>query len=97
MLPASYMGLLTGGNLACGAALPKIATQDEAMPTAPQETKPPAASHESDSAVRRAIRKTEPVKEPPTVGKPVIIDPPADPDAPNAPVVPDPEDTQRRT
>jgi hypothetical protein len=26
--------------------------------------------------MRRAIRKDNPVKEPPTVGKPVIIDPP---------------------
>ena len=67
------------------------------MPTAPQEKKPPAARKESDSAVRRAIPKTDPVKEPPTVGKPVIIDPPTDPNAPDAPIVPDPEDTQRRT
>jgi hypothetical protein len=30
----------------------------------------------SDKAVHRAIGKGEPVKEPPTVGKPVIQDPP---------------------
>lgn len=28
------------------------------------------------NALQRAIRKDNPVKEPPTVGKPVIIDPP---------------------
>ena len=30
----------------------------------------------SAKAVQRAIRKDNPAKEPPTVGKPVIIDPP---------------------
>ena len=29
----------------------------------------------ADKAIRRAIRKTDPTDEPPTVGKPVIIDP----------------------
>lgn len=42
----------------------------------------------SDEMVDRAIDKTDPVKEPPTVGKPVIIDPSAEP---RAPIVPDPK------
>jgi hypothetical protein len=35
-------------------------------------------SRETGKSVRRAIEKSNPVKEPPTVGKPVIIDAPED-------------------
>jgi hypothetical protein len=43
-------------------------------PSRPQD---PSArrSAKSAQAIRRAIQRTNPVKEPPTVGKPVIIDP----------------------
>jgi len=42
---------------------------------AKQEMKPPLRPSKSAKAVRRAIAKSNPTKEPPTVGKPVIIDP----------------------
>jgi hypothetical protein len=42
-------------------------------PTRPQPGKQAA---KAAKAVQRAIRKDNPAKEPPTVGKPVIIDPP---------------------
>ena len=42
---------------------------------AKQEMKPPLGPSKSAKAVRRAIAKSNPTKEPPTVGKPVIIDP----------------------
>jgi hypothetical protein len=42
---------------------------------AKQEMKPPLRPSKSARAVRRAIAKSNPTKEPPTVGKPVIIDP----------------------
>jgi hypothetical protein len=37
--------------------------------------KPPRTPSPGAKAVRRAIAKSDPTKEPPTVGKPVIIDP----------------------
>ena len=43
------------------------------MPKSPRTDKQAA---DAAKAMRRAIRKDNPVKEPPTVGKPVIIDPP---------------------
>jgi hypothetical protein len=42
---------------------------------AKQGKKPPHGSSTGAKAVRRAIAKSNPTKEPPTVGKPVIIDP----------------------
>ena len=42
---------------------------------AKQGKKPPHRSSTGAKAVRRAIAKSNPTKEPPTVGKPVIIDP----------------------
>jgi len=42
---------------------------------AKQGTKPPRRPSKGAKALRRAIAKSNPTKEPPTVGKPVIIDP----------------------
>ena len=42
----------------------------------PRSTKPDKQAAKAAKAVQRAIRKDNPAKEPPTVGKPVIIDPP---------------------
>jgi hypothetical protein len=49
--------------------------------TAKRIRKPPRQSSKGAEAIRRAIAKSDPTKEPPTVGKPVIIDPvaPAEP------------------
>jgi hypothetical protein len=44
------------------------------MPTKPAK-KPPRTLSTGAKAIRRAIAKSDPTKEPPTVGKPVIIDP----------------------
>jgi hypothetical protein len=41
----------------------------------PKPTQPDKQAAKAAKAVRRAIRKDNPAKEPPTVGKPVIIDP----------------------
>mgnify|MGYP003694533707 CR=1 FL=1 len=43
--------------------------------SAKQGKKPPHRSSTGAKAVRRAIARSNPTKEPPTVGKPVIIDP----------------------
>ena len=43
--------------------------------TAKRTRKPPRTSSKRAEAIRRAIAKSDPSKEPPTVGKPVIIDP----------------------
>lgn len=43
--------------------------------TVDRANKPRRTSSQSAKAVRRAIAKANPTKEPPTVGKPVIIDP----------------------
>lgn len=45
------------------------------MPKCPRADKQAA---DAAKAIRRAIRKDNPAKEPPTVGKPVIVDPPDD-------------------
>jgi hypothetical protein len=42
----------------------------------PKPTPPDKQAAKAAKAVQRAIRKDNPAKEPPTVGKPVIIDPP---------------------
>jgi hypothetical protein len=45
------------------------------VPKCPRADKQAA---DAAKAIRRAIRKDNPAKEPPTVGKPVIVDPPDD-------------------
>ena len=40
-----------------------------------QSPKKPVVGAAADKAIRRAIRKSDLTHEPPTVGKPVIIDP----------------------
>ena len=42
----------------------------------PRSTEPDKQAAKAAKAVQRAIRQDNPAKEPPTVGKPVIIDPP---------------------
>jgi hypothetical protein len=42
----------------------------------PKPTPPDKQAAKAGKAVQRAIRKDNPAKEPPTVGKPIIIDPP---------------------
>ena len=37
-----------------------------------------AGSNKALQVIRRAIRRSDPTHEPPTVGKPVIVDPPED-------------------
>ena len=46
----------------------------------PKSTRPQPDKRAAKAAkaVQRAIRKDNPAKEPPTVGKPVIIDPPGE-------------------
>ena len=51
--------------------------------TTKRTRKPPRQSSKGAEAIRRAIAKSDPSKEPPTVGKPVIIDPVA-PAKPNS-------------
>jgi hypothetical protein len=45
------------------------------MPKRPRPQGKPASSKKAARAVQRAIRKDNPAKEPPIVGKPVIVDP----------------------
>jgi hypothetical protein len=42
----------------------------------PKLTEPDKQAAKAAKAIQRAIRKDNPAKEPPTVGKPVIIEPP---------------------
>jgi hypothetical protein len=46
------------------------------MPRRPRPDGKAASSGKAARALQRAIRKDNPVKEPPTVGKPVIVDSP---------------------
>jgi hypothetical protein len=61
------------GRMKCSPALYLMRTRE--FRAVPKSVHPDKQADKAAKAVQRAIRKDNPAKEPPTVGKPVIIDP----------------------